>query len=69
MYVEVCVYCLFTNFTSALHKKNIIILKYSLDPLTMTSSKDLNIARKTLVASLGENAKVYVQNKYFNLSF
>ncbi|XP_011308554.1 transcriptional adapter 1 [Fopius arisanus] len=27
----------------------------------MTSSKDLNMARKTLVASLGENAKVYFE--------
>lgn len=27
----------------------------------MTSSKDLNIARKTLVASLGENAKLYFE--------
>lgn len=27
----------------------------------MTSSKDLNIARKTLLASLGENSKLYVK--------
>jgi len=26
----------------------------------MTTSKELNLARKSLVASLGENAKVYV---------
>jgi len=29
----------------------------------MTTSKELNLARKNLVASLGENAKVYVYLK------